>query len=188
MVWAGHKDQKFIAYPISAASQEKQKSLVNWIAELRIRSEDDPDTTPPEKTDWTLTVPKERFAGAFQSWTFGFLDVPRLIADTKDVYEFPMCDRDPVGRWSFGRVTLLGDAAHPMYPSTSTDPMIRSHVFLQRMLTKKCVTSRQQRRVASHPRRRVSGGCTSLVLVHPNSITDLSRHAVASHGAHRLGE
>ena len=119
MVWAGHANQKFIAYPISGASQRKGTSLVNWIAELRVRSEDDPDTTPPEKPDWTQTVPKERFAEEFKSWTFGFLDTYKLIQDTERVYEFPMCDRDPISRWSFGRLTLLGDAAHPMYPSKS---------------------------------------------------------------------
>jgi 5-methylphenazine-1-carboxylate 1-monooxygenase len=27
-----------------------------------------------------------------------------------------MSDRDPLPRWSFDRITLLGDAAHPMYP------------------------------------------------------------------------
>lgn len=121
MVWSGHADQKFIAYPISdypsTMTNTAPASLVNWIAELRIRAEEDTDKTPPEKTDWTLKVPKERFAGAFSSWTFGFLDVPDVIAATEQVYEFPMCDRDPVDRWSFGRLTLLGDAAHPMYPS-----------------------------------------------------------------------
>ena len=30
-----------------------------------------------------------------------------------------MVDRDPIDRWTFGRVTLLGDAAHPMYPRGS---------------------------------------------------------------------
>ena len=115
MVWAGHANQKFIAYPISSRAQRRGSSLVNWLAELRVRAADDPDTTPP-RVDWTQTVPKERFAGEFESWTFGFLDTPSLIEKTERVYEFPMCDRNPVDRWSFGRLTLLGDAAHPMYP------------------------------------------------------------------------
>lgn len=119
MVWSGHANQKFIAYPISQEARRKEpaRSLVNWIAELRVRDENDPDTTPPEKTDWTMSVPKERFAGEFRDWTFGFLNVPELIEKTEEVFEYPMCDRDPVERWSFGRLTLLGDAAHPMYPS-----------------------------------------------------------------------
>ena len=115
MVWAGHANQKFIAYPISSKSQRRSRSMVNWVAELRVRAEEDPNNTPP-KPDWDKTVRKERFAGEFESWSFGFLDIPCLIAQTEKVYEFPMCDRDPVDRWSFGRLTLLGDAAHPMYP------------------------------------------------------------------------
>lgn len=115
MIWSGHANQKFIAYPIMKYS-DRSKSLVNWIAELRVRDEDDPDTTPPEKADWLNTVPKEKFAPKFREWTFGFLNVPDLIEKTERVYEYPMCDRTPVERWSFGRLTLLGDAAHPMYP------------------------------------------------------------------------
>jgi 2-polyprenyl-6-methoxyphenol hydroxylase-like FAD-dependent oxidoreductase len=115
MVWAGHADQKFIAYPISRKADEEGESLVNWIAELRTRGADDPDTTPP-KPDWTKAVPKEKFAPEFAKWGFRFLDVPELIDSAKEVFEFPMCDRDPVDRWSFGRLTLIGDAAHPMYP------------------------------------------------------------------------
>lgn len=115
MVWAGHADQKFIAYPISNRSAEKGKSLVNWIAELRVRSKDDEDLTPP-KTDWTKSVDTSVFAGPFESWKCGGLTMRELIDSTEKVYEFPMSDRDPVERWSFGRLTLLGDAAHAMYP------------------------------------------------------------------------
>jgi hypothetical protein len=106
---------RFIAYPISQRSADNGKSLVNWIAELRVRSKDDTDLTPP-KTDWTRSVPKEVFAGPFESWTCGGLAMKDLIAETDKVYEFPMSDRDPVEHWSFGRLTLLGDAAHAMYP------------------------------------------------------------------------
>jgi 2-polyprenyl-6-methoxyphenol hydroxylase-like FAD-dependent oxidoreductase len=115
MVWAGHADQKFIAYPISQRSADKGKSLVNWIAELRIRSKTDEDVTPP-KTDWTKAVNKNIFAGPFESWRCGGLEMKDLIDSTEKVFEFPMSDRDPVEHWSFGRLTLLGDAAHAMYP------------------------------------------------------------------------
>ncbi|OJD40564.1 fad nad-binding domain-containing protein [Diplodia corticola] len=119
MVWAGHADQKFIAYPISSRSTTTTNAgrpLVNWIAELRVRPASDPDTTPPAQTNWNAAVPKSRFAAPFDSWTCGGLRVRDLIARAPAVYEFPMCDRTPVERWSFGRVTLLGDAAHAMYP------------------------------------------------------------------------
>ncbi|THY25155.1 FAD/NAD(P)-binding domain-containing protein [Aureobasidium pullulans] len=115
MVWAGHADQKFIAYPISGTSMRNGKSLVNWIAELRVRDKNDPDLTPPP-VDWTNVVPKSKFEGPFQDWQCGGLRMKQLIDDTDKVYEFPMSDRDPVDRWSFGRLTLLGDAAHAMYP------------------------------------------------------------------------
>lgn len=115
MVWAGHADQKFIAYPISRRSADKGKSLVNWIAELRIREKYDEDLTPP-KTDWTKSVNKDVFAGPFESWRCGELEMKDLIDSTEKVFEFPMSDRDPVEHWTFGRLTLLGDSAHAMYP------------------------------------------------------------------------
>ncbi|EME46384.1 hypothetical protein DOTSEDRAFT_168948 [Dothistroma septosporum NZE10] len=132
MVWSGHANQKFIAYPIMKYA-DPSKSLVNWIAELRVRDENDPDTTPPEKADWLNTVDKGKFAPMFKDWTFGFLNVPELIEMTERVYEYPMCDRTPVQRWSFGRLTLLGDAAHPMYP-------IGSNGASQAILDAACLT------------------------------------------------
>lgn len=109
MVMVGHADQKFVAYPIGTTPEGS--SLVNWIAELFVGGDE-----PPMKRDWNRRARKDDFAPPFRSWRFDWLDVPALIGATDEVYEFPMIDRDPVPRWSFGRVTLLGDAAHPMYP------------------------------------------------------------------------
>ncbi|MEZ4712531.1 MAG: flavin-dependent oxidoreductase [Caldilineaceae bacterium] len=110
MIMAGHQNQKFVCYPISRAHADRGRSLINWIAELNV-----PDWTPPPQ-DWNNRVAKERFAAEFVSWRFGWLDVPTLIDTTTAIYEYPMVDRDPLPRWTHGRMTLLGDAAHPMYP------------------------------------------------------------------------
>ncbi|HEX5658436.1 MAG TPA: flavin-dependent oxidoreductase, partial [Polyangiales bacterium] len=108
MFMAGHQDQKFVAYPISGAAHARGRSLVNWIAELRV----------PEApaNDWNRRVDKAVFAGAFADWSWGWIDIPALIAQTDDVYEFPLVDKDPLPRWTFGHFSLLGDAAHPLYP------------------------------------------------------------------------
>lgn len=110
MIMAGYSSQKFVAYPISAEARARGESLINWVAELAIGGDEEPSR------DWNREVDRSRFAPAFASWRFDWLDVPRLIEESGPIYEFPMSDRDPVDRWSFGRVTLLGDAAHPMYP------------------------------------------------------------------------
>ncbi len=111
MVWAGHDSQKFVCYPISEHARREGRAVLNWIAELRVPL----DSTPP-RSDWNRRVEAEVFRGAFASWDFGWLSVPGLIDRAESIYEFPMVDRDPLPRWTHGRVTLLGDAAHPMYP------------------------------------------------------------------------
>jgi 2-polyprenyl-6-methoxyphenol hydroxylase-like FAD-dependent oxidoreductase len=108
MFMAGHPDQKFVAYPISEPARGRGRSLINWIAELRRPGD--------HENDWNRKVDKSLFAGEFASWKWGWIDVPALIAQTEAVYEFPLVDKDPLPRWSFGRMTLLGDAAHPLYP------------------------------------------------------------------------
>jgi len=108
MVMIGNTQQKFVAYPIQ---ENNEHSIINWIAEIKNEN----NTTPP-KRDWNKKVDKEIFLPAFRSWKFDWLDVPALIESAEDVYEFPMIDRDPLPRWTFGRITLLGDSAHPMYP------------------------------------------------------------------------
>ena len=44
------------------------------------------------------------------------IDVRLLLENAGDIFEYPMVDREPLSSWGEGRVTLLGDAAHPMYP------------------------------------------------------------------------
>jgi 5-methylphenazine-1-carboxylate 1-monooxygenase len=110
MFMAGHQDQKFVAYPISEPLRQEGRSLINWIAELRVGNGAMPTT------DWNRKVDKSLFAAAFSSWKWDWIDIPALIDGARAIYEFPLVDRDPLPRWTFGRVTLLGDAAHPMYP------------------------------------------------------------------------
>ena len=106
MIMAGHEFQKFVAYPISAT-----RPVVNWIAERKFK----PDHVW-RREDWNRAGRLEEFLPWFEGWKFDWLDVPALIREASVCYEFPMVDRDPVDRWTFGRATLLGDAAHAMYP------------------------------------------------------------------------
>jgi 2-polyprenyl-6-methoxyphenol hydroxylase-like FAD-dependent oxidoreductase len=109
MFMAGHPDVKFVAYPISRKLAEQGRSRINWIAELSV-----PEM--PARTDWNREVDITVFADHFQSWKWDWIDIPQLIRGASAVYEFPLVDRDPLPHWRQGRVTLLGDAAHPMYP------------------------------------------------------------------------
>ncbi|MEP7046936.1 MAG: flavin-dependent oxidoreductase [Ilumatobacteraceae bacterium] len=109
MVWAGHPLQKFVMYPLQDLPDGRQQ--LNFIAELRTD-----DTELLEREDWNQPGDLSDFLPKFEAWKFSWLDVPSLIASCPSTFLFPMVDRDPVDQWSFGRVTLLGDAAHPMYP------------------------------------------------------------------------
>jgi 2-polyprenyl-6-methoxyphenol hydroxylase-like FAD-dependent oxidoreductase len=103
---------KMVIYPIRDAVDAEGRQLVNWVAEIE---------TPVRKPrrDWNRPGRIEDFIGAFADWHFDWLDVPALIRAADVVLEFPMVDQDPLPRWSFGRMTLLGDAAHPMVPRGS---------------------------------------------------------------------
>ncbi|WP_421932773.1 flavin-dependent oxidoreductase [Phenylobacterium sp.] len=111
MVMAGHQDMKFVCYPIDPKAKGRGSSTINWIAELRF-----PETVEWRREDWNRKGELADFLPRFETWDFGWLDVPDIIRGASQVYEYPLVDRDPVQRWTFGRTTLLGDAAHPMYP------------------------------------------------------------------------
>jgi len=111
MIMAGSADKKFVAYPIQNSIDEQGNQLINWIADLRVSVEED---IMPQ--DWNRRADKNKLLHEFHDWRFDWLDVPLLIDNAEAIYEFPMSDRDPLPQWSLGHITLLGDAAHPMYP------------------------------------------------------------------------
>ena len=108
MIMAGHQDQKFVCYPIAGRGALLE---TNWIAELSF-----PQGHLWRREDWNRPADLAEFLPAFADWRFDWLDIPALIESAERVLEYPMVDRDPLPCWTFGRVTLLGDAAHPMYP------------------------------------------------------------------------
>lgn len=111
MVMIGHMGQKMVVYPIQQQLDENGLQLINWVGNLR----EGPEYQLTVR-DWNRQADRERLLQLYKNWQFDWLDVPAMIAGAESIYEFPMSDRDPLSQWSFGRVTLLGDAAHPMYP------------------------------------------------------------------------
>ena len=113
MIMAGDGEQKFVAYPLVAPGEEQGMTRVNFIAERRA-----PDGMA-ETADWNHPVDAAPIVELFADWRFDWLDVPGVIAAAERILEYPMVDRDPLPRWTFGRTTLLGDAAHALYPNGS---------------------------------------------------------------------
>jgi 2-polyprenyl-6-methoxyphenol hydroxylase-like FAD-dependent oxidoreductase len=102
---------KIVIYPIVDNIDGDGNQLVNWMAEIKR------DTY--EKNDWNKPGDLADFFDIYKDWHFDWLDVAGMIRAADQILEYPMVDKDPVAQWTFGRVTLAGDAAHPMYPRGS---------------------------------------------------------------------
>jgi 2-polyprenyl-6-methoxyphenol hydroxylase-like FAD-dependent oxidoreductase len=100
-----------VVYPIGNQLNTEGEQLINWVGNLQEGEE-----YQLKVRDWNRQADKQRLLDVYKNWNFNWLDIPAMIAGAESIYEFPMSDRDPLSRWTFGRVTLLGDAAHPMYP------------------------------------------------------------------------
>jgi 5-methylphenazine-1-carboxylate 1-monooxygenase len=112
MVVAGGLAAKLVIYPIAEGSRPDRR-LTNWAVVGRVG---DPSMPIPQKQDWSRPGHFEDLMPHVQRFRIPYVDANALIEATDTFWEYPMCDRDPLPRWCHGRVTLLGDAAHPMYP------------------------------------------------------------------------
>jgi 2-polyprenyl-6-methoxyphenol hydroxylase-like FAD-dependent oxidoreductase len=102
---------KMVIYPIADNVDGQGHQLINWVAEIEGSKE--------IMNDWNQGGRADDFISIFKDWQFDWLDVPALIRNADQILEYPMVDKDPVAQWTFGRITLMGDAAHPMYPRGS---------------------------------------------------------------------
>ena len=99
---------KMVIYPIRNETDAEGRQLINWVAEV--------ETPRHLSRDWNREGHVEDFIAPFEDWQFDWLDVPAMIRSADTILEYPMSDRDPLDWWTDGRISLLGDAAHPMYP------------------------------------------------------------------------
>src|SRR5438067_2602925 len=131
MVIAGGMAAKLVIYPIAEGARPDRR-LTNWAVVARIG---DGSTAPPNKEDWSRPGRFQDLMPHVQRFRIPYVSAQALIEATPEFWEYPMCDRDPLPRWSHGRITLLGDAAHPMYP-------VGSNGASQAILDARCLADR----------------------------------------------
>lgn len=138
MAIAGGLGAKLVLYPIAPAKDGRQ--LMNWVVNVRVA---DGSVSPPPPESWSRQAPLSRVLPYARRFTVPGFDVEALVRASGTIFEYPMADRDPLPRWTHGRVTLLGDAAHPMYP-------VGSNGAAQAILDARCLADHMA--AAEHPR------------------------------------
>lgn len=111
MVQAGYHGRQVVVYPISRPHADRGRALVNWVALYQLGEDH-----PMSRQDWDYQGRLVDVLEPFGDYAFDWLDVPDLFRRAPAIYQYPLVDRDPLPRWGTGPITLLGDAAHPMYP------------------------------------------------------------------------
>jgi 2-polyprenyl-6-methoxyphenol hydroxylase-like FAD-dependent oxidoreductase len=131
MIIAGGMAAKFVVYPIAEGARPGTR-LTNWAVLVRTG---EADQAPPRREDWSRRGRLEDVLPHLERFRLTEVDPKAIVCATPEFWEYPMCDRDPLPRWSHGRVTLLGDAAHPMYP-------VGSNGASQAILDARCLADR----------------------------------------------
>lgn len=139
MIIAGGLNAKAVIYPIAEGSSAASR-LTNWAILVRIG---DANTLPPRREDWSRVGKRDELMPHVAGFSIPQVDLAALIRATPEFWEYPCCDRDPLPSWTDGRVTLLGDAAHPMYP-------VGSNGASQAILDARCLADALAR--SEHPR------------------------------------
>lgn len=135
MVIAGRSEHRMVMYPISKHLNEKGKVMINWVAKHKTTIAQD-----MPKQDWVHQVGPTDMPIYFKN--FDFVNVTSLIENASAIYKYPQVDRDPLSTWDFGNITLLGDAAHPMYPSGSngaSQAILDAGVLSQQLATQSSI-------------------------------------------------
>ncbi len=138
MAIAGGLGGKLVLYPIAPAKDERQ--LLNWVVNIRVA---DGSVSPPPPDSWSRKAPLFQVLPYAKRFHIPGIDIVDLVRASSAIFEYPMADRDPLPRWTHGRVTLLGDAAHPMYP-------VGSNGAAQAILDARCLADLLAR--SEHPR------------------------------------
>jgi 2-polyprenyl-6-methoxyphenol hydroxylase-like FAD-dependent oxidoreductase len=139
MIIAGGLNAKAVVYPIAEGSSPASR-LTNWAVLVRLG---DGSAPPARREDWSRLGRPEELMPYVAGFSIPQVDFAGLVRATPEFWEYPCCDRDPLPYWSSGRVTLLGDAAHPMYP-------VGSNGASQAVLDARCLADSLAR--SEHPR------------------------------------
>ena len=128
-------------YPISKEAEDEGESLVNWVALMRTNNKEQ----DLSKERWNVHVDNlEEAIKPFLNFKYDFIDVPNMIRNADAVYQYPMIDRPPLETWVYGKIALLGDAAHPMIPigaNGATQTIIDARVLALSLATKSTISA-----------------------------------------------
>jgi salicylate hydroxylase len=97
-MWLG-KAKHFLAFPVRAGE------LVNYVGFVPADAE--------MKESWSAPGDPAVLRREFMGWD---PRIERLLGEVHTTFRWALYDREPLPTWTRGRLTLLGDAAHPMLP------------------------------------------------------------------------
>ncbi len=97
-MWAG-PSKHFLVFPV------RHGTMVNYVGFV--------PTDEEMKESWSAPGDPQVLRREFEGWD---PRIGQVLAQVDKTFRWALYDREPLPTWSHGRLTLLGDAAHPMLP------------------------------------------------------------------------